>query len=186
MNYKFTAVYRKDETTGAFKEQSKMIFESKLGGGDVVGPAIGAGATGTGFMPVGPRPSRPPVPNVAPTTTTTSSSSASAANHNPDAVRNELAQALAALRNNSQKLESKLEKIESNAVVFNNSLPIVADIVSSTSAAMSSDVSPIESCGKPLSALEQHQQQGGGDTSIDVKRYYFCCLFGIVCHEICF
>lgn len=30
LNYKYTASYKKDEATGSFKEQSKIIFESKL------------------------------------------------------------------------------------------------------------------------------------------------------------
>ncbi len=30
LNYKYTATYRKDEATGSFQEQSKIVFESKL------------------------------------------------------------------------------------------------------------------------------------------------------------
>lgn len=105
-------MYRKDEATGAFKEHSKTVFEPKVGGEGPI--SIGSKPAGSiGFAP--PRPS--PL--------------------NPDAARHQLAQALEALRNNSQKLESKLEKIET----LPTSLGAPEDHVVVVA---SSDVSPVE------------------------------------------
>jgi hypothetical protein len=113
LNYKFTAVYRKDEATGAFKEQSKTIFESKLGGETAT---VHKQASSGGFAPVI-RSKPQEVPNQL------ELESSYASNHQSTESSNlaklELANALAALRNNSKNLESKLEKIETSATVQN-------------------------------------------------------------------
>lgn len=77
LNYKYTAVYRKDEATGSFQEESKIVFEHRNG-------------ELTPFQPVKVTPSI-------------------SSNTNPS-LQIELA--LQALKKNSERLESKLEKLD--------------------------------------------------------------------------
>lgn len=165
LNYKFTAVYRKDETTGAFKEQSKTIFESKVDGKQAT--ILGNKAPGSiGFAPVSSRPMRPlpPASERASTEAKTPSPSTTGSQHNPEAARLELAQALESLRNNSHKLETRLEHIDQRSTVQNVLGP------NDFSTAASSDISPTE----PKPGLDAHAQIAPNmtsDSSTDVKRY---------------
>jgi hypothetical protein len=85
LKYKFTAVYRKDENTGSFQEQSKTVFETKQSK----------------------VPSRPPPPP----SSHNYGEQVTIVEPNQD-QGNEISQALAALMNNSKNLEQKLDKID--------------------------------------------------------------------------
>ena len=77
LNYKYTAVYRKDEATGSFQEESKIFFEHR--NGEAI-PFQSAKAKPTSFS-----------------------------DNNPSL---QIEMALQALKKNSEKLESKLEKLD--------------------------------------------------------------------------
>ncbi|RNA31877.1 hypothetical protein BpHYR1_020539 [Brachionus plicatilis] len=77
LNYKYTAVYRKDQATGSFQEQSKIVFEHKKG-------------ESMPFQPVKAKSSFSPPPK----------------------PKSQIELALEALKKNSEKLDSKLEKLD--------------------------------------------------------------------------
>ena len=111
MKYKYTATYKKDET-GSFKEQSKIIFENK---NDI-----------RQTMPLRPKPPLPPPPPPPLSPHPPSSLNIQSNWNEPvidfqssESAKNQLAMALEALRNNSKKLESKLDKIEDVTPVSN-------------------------------------------------------------------
>jgi hypothetical protein len=111
LKYKYTASYKIDEATGSFQEQSKIIFENK----NNVSQA----------KPI--RPPPPPPPASLPKQAISVQSSKEYIQENAKSINFEdsdtfdepsqsaqaqLALALEALRNNSQKLELKLDKID--------------------------------------------------------------------------
>lgn len=111
-----------------------------------------------GFAPV--KPSRPAAPPP-------SAAAAPAAPVSADSARFELANALEALRNNSKKLDAKLEK-------FDTSLNA---IVPPETMLASSDVSPVEVKPAVMSGFEQQQQVVPSDNAsgeaADAKKYEF-------------
>lgn len=109
-----------------------------------------------GFAPVKPsRPAAPPPASVA---------AAPAAPVSADSARFELANALEALRNNSKKLDAKLEK-------FDTSLNA---IVPPETMLASSDVSPVEVKPAVMSGFEQQQvvpSDNSSSEAADAKKY---------------
>ena len=107
LKYKYTASYKIDETTGSFQEQSKIIFENKNNISQT--------------KPIRPPPPPPPPPKQVATLTPSTENIPDSNNINDDlesvaqptqSAQAQLALALEALRNNSQKLELKLDKID--------------------------------------------------------------------------
>ena len=107
LKYKYTASYKIDETTGSFQEQSKIIFENKNNISQT--------------KPIRPPPPPPPPPKQVATLTPSTENIPDSNNNNDDlesvaqptqSAQAQLALALEALRNNSQKLELKLDKID--------------------------------------------------------------------------
>ena len=114
-------------------------------------------------MPVTPgsRPNRPAPPSQSQATPAAPQTAAPPTHVDPTTARLELAQALEALKSNSKKLETKLEKIETTSSI--NLQPAVE-----TSFVPSSDVSPVDV--KPA-GFESSGISGDITTAIENKRY---------------
>lgn len=94
LNYKFTAVYRKDETTGTFEEKSKTVFEAK------------------NIELANPKPLIRPAKPMIPPPPSSSTPEMQVQVQPALSAKSQLASALEALKNNSRNLETKLERLD--------------------------------------------------------------------------
>jgi hypothetical protein len=106
LKYKYTATYRKDEATGSFQEKSKISFEQNS-----------ANSSQKPSRPP-PPPPPPPRPSQPPSTLTSNNITASTPTTNTTNVnimsdpKMGLEQILETLKKNSEKLDTKLDKID--------------------------------------------------------------------------